>query len=137
MLSYIAWQYLISIVSFNDYISVLKKLSYRRFFLVYCGGVTWHCTWSTRRRINIAVPATCKLSLVVKCQSTNASPFALPPFMVVSMGALALLQYASYLLFLLKVIKSIIYKYLLLKMCYIKLTSVSNYYIRLIIFYIL
>jgi hypothetical protein len=33
----------------------------------YCGGVTWHCTWSTRRRINIAVPATCKLSLVVEC----------------------------------------------------------------------
>ena len=46
----------------------------------YCGGVTWHCTWSTRRRINIAVLATCTLSLVVKCQSTNASPFALPPF---------------------------------------------------------
>jgi hypothetical protein len=46
----------------------------------YCGGVTCACTWSTRRRINIAVLATCKLSPAVKCQSTNASPFALPPF---------------------------------------------------------
>jgi len=60
-----------------------------------CGGVTWHCTWSTRRRINIAVPATCKLSSVVECHQTIAPPFALPPFMVVSIGALALLQYAK------------------------------------------
>jgi len=37
------------------------------------------------------VPATCKLSLVVECHQSIAPPFALPPFMVVSMGALALL----------------------------------------------
>ena len=49
------------------------------------------------------------------------------------------LVYASCLPFLLKVIKSVIYKYLLLEMCYIKLTSVFNinYYVCLIIFYVL
>jgi len=47
------------------------------------------------------------------------------------------LAYKSYLLFLLKIIKSIIYKYLLLKTCYVKLTSIKIDYCYFIIFYII
>ena len=46
--------------------------------ILWWGHVALHVIYAKEHKYRVL--ATCKLSPVVKCQSTNASPFALPPF---------------------------------------------------------
>jgi len=60
---------------------------------VWRGHVALHMIYAREHKYRVL--ATCKLSLIVECHQTIPPPFALPPFMVISMGALALLQYPT------------------------------------------